>query len=190
MQICGDPLLLRLTLLLLLLLLAEALELLEHLLRRSRTLLRRRHNRGLLGRDLLGRRIVRRLALLILLWIAAGRGRRNGRVTARGEDDLAGCAVGGGGDHEEVVPGSVEQIGDDVAGRTRTADAEDARILVEAVDGHTAGGLEVFEDLRQAGIVGIDRQRAVMESDLDGTGRLIQQGRRQGWSGAGLSRRR
>ena len=60
MQICGDPLLLWLTLLLLLLLLAEALELLEHLLRRSRTLLRRRHNRGLLGRDLLGRRIVRR----------------------------------------------------------------------------------------------------------------------------------
>ena len=67
--------------------------------------------------------------------------------------------------HEEVITGSVEQLGQDVPRVAGSVDAENALVFVHPVDGHAAGGGDVLEDLRQAGIVRFYRQLSAGKAD-------------------------
>lgn len=155
-----------LRLLLLLLLLHFALALLHHL-----HALLGSHGavHGLAGRALDGGRLVDlrrlfRLGRLIVLFLVLRLGARVGlggaggaaSALARAENDVERKANGLVADDEDVVIGAVEELGEDIAGLPGSVVAEDALIVVEAIDLGAGLSGDLIEDGGKAGVLGDD----------------------------------
>lgn len=148
-------------LLLLLLLAAHPLQFLQELLRRfdasvrSDLVARYRHWRmrhHFSGGRIAGDRssVVLIFILLLLLSDDGGLGGRPWSTVAHGKLQLARSTGIGAAEHEDVVAGAVEQIGEDRARVRRTIDAEDSLVFRKPVDRHSCFFGQLMEDVAQA----------------------------------------
>jgi hypothetical protein len=133
---------------LLLHLLLALLHLLHDLLRRAGGEAGVNGSRGWLR----GRRLIVGIVIVAIVgWCALGDGRRiRGRADA--EQYLARSSSALVADHDDVIPGTLQQLGQDIARSARAIGAEDSLIGAEAFNLCAGGGGNVVEYLLQAGI--------------------------------------
>lgn len=151
-------LLLRLLLLLLLLLAAHPLQFLQELLgsldapvRRDLVCRDRRMRHDFSGGRIAGgRRSVILVFILLLLCDNGGLARCRWSIVADGKLQFARSAGIRAAEHEDVVAGTVEQLGEDLARIRRAIDAEDALVFRKPVDGHACVFGQLMEDVAQA----------------------------------------
>lgn len=101
-------------------------------------------------------RLLDDLLLLFVVFLIAGlvvaRLRLSSAVLAGAQDDLARRSRRHVADHQDVVTGALQQLGEDIAGVSRAIGAEDALVSAEAVHLDAGDGGNVFENLLQAGV--------------------------------------
>jgi len=161
------------------LLLAQALQFLQHFLRRPGAVAGRRG--GGWQRRWLHGRIVDRLFFLFRL----RRGTRlcgEGRVAAGGQHDLARRSCIRRANHQKVIAGTVQQGRQDIAWISGTINPKYAGILFEPVHGHARGRFDILQDLRKTGIGRVYRKRSARKGHVGRFGRLIQKGRGKVWN--------
>lgn len=78
-------------------------------------------------------------------------------MRSRGEDELSRSAVTQVTEKDQVICGSVEQVGKHIARRSRTEGAKDPFVTAQSLDLHPAFTGDLVENEAQAGIIGANR---------------------------------
>jgi hypothetical protein len=123
-----------------------------------------------------GNRLCLRRLIHIGIVVGGWGGVDSGECTAGragAEDELPWGSLAKIADHDHVVAGAIEQLGENVARRAGTIITVNARIGGEAVDMGAGQGGDFSENLREACIGGFDAQALAVPNNPGGLGVIV-----------------